>query len=86
MKKEEEEQTKTGKAGNRKSNYDSDRSQAEFGPPKTDDTVQIEDQIKTFIKKQVDSIPSLIDAIKPLINSLRQTISESIFVFYSSSV
>ena len=34
----------------------------------------------------IDSIQSLIGTIKPLINSLRHTVSESTFVFYSSSV
>ena len=44
----------TDKTGKRKSNYDSGRSQIEFCSPKTDDTVQIVDQIKLFIKNQVD--------------------------------
>ena len=34
----------------------------------------------------IDIIQSLIGTIKPLINSLKHTVSESIFVFYSSSV
>ena len=43
----------TGKTGKRENG--SGRSKLKFcPPPKTDNTVQIEDQIELFIKKQVD--------------------------------
>ena len=42
--------------------------------------------ISDTLISDVDNIQSLTGTIKPLINSLRHAVSESTFVFYSSSV